>query len=94
MIEYTTVLIMILLTYIVAIINIKIPILGLLIVIIDLMVFIPEPLQTGLVIIGYTVNESIATPVTQSFTWLTIVIIIGLVLCLSTTIIKMAGGFE
>lgn len=91
MMEYTTVLILIFLTYIVAIINIKFPILGFLVTLIDLIVFLPEPLTSGLVIIGYTLSGSIATPITQTFSWLTIVIITGMVLCISTALLRMSN---
>lgn len=94
MIEYTTALILIFLTYIVAVINIKIPIFGILVVIIDVMVLLPEPLQTGLVIIGYTIENGIATPVTQSFSWLTIIGVIGIAFCIMTAIIKMTGEMD
>ena len=94
MIEYTTVLILILLTYLIAIINIKIPIFGFIIIFIDIMTLIPEPLQTGLVVIGYTVSGSIATPIYQTFSWLTLIIIIGILFCTLTAILKMTGGID
>lgn len=94
MIEYSTVLILIFLTYLVAITNIKIPIFGFLIIFIDLMALLPEPLQTGLVVIGYTVSGSVATPIYQTFSWLTIVGVIGIVLCAVTFLLKMTGGLD
>jgi len=93
MIEYTTVLILIFLTYLTAVINIKIPIVGALMCIIDALIMIPDPLTTGRVIIGYNVIGTVASPIIVSFSWLTIVIVIGIFINVGTVIIKYEGGF-
>lgn len=94
MIEYSTVLLLIFVTYLVAVINIKFYILSLLIVPIDIFVLLPEPITTGEVIVGYYLSSGVPTPILQYFDWLGITILIGMALCSMTAIIKMAGKFD
>lgn len=94
MMEYSTALVFILITYIVAILNIKLYITGLLMVIIDILVMLPEPISTGEVIVGYLTTGSTLTPLIQSFSWIQIIAIIGMLLCAMTTILKMVGVFD
>lgn len=94
MIEYSTVLLLIFVTYLVAIINVKFYILSLLIVPIDIFVLLPEPINTGEVIVGYYLSGGIITPLLQTFSWLRIVILVGLTLCSMTAIIKMTGRLD
>jgi len=91
MIEYTTALLLILITYLVAVINIKFYILSLLIVPLDVFILLPEPITTGEVIVGYYLTGSTITPLLQTFEWLRIVILVGMVLCSATAIMKMSG---
>jgi hypothetical protein len=91
MIEYTTVLILILCTYIFAISNIKLPILGLIIVIIDILSLLPQPIVSGTVIIGYNIISGIAYPIVQNFSWLPLVIVVGIFFNLMTMLMKLDG---
>lgn len=94
MIEYTTALLLILITYVVAIINIKFYILSLLIVPLDIFILLPEPITSGEVIVGYYLSGGVITPLMQTFDWLRIVILIGITLCSMTAIIKMTGRLD
>jgi hypothetical protein len=91
MIEYMTALILIVITYIVAITNVKLPIFGYIIIFVDLVAFLPEPISTGQVIIGYTLSGSIPTPIFQTFSWLQYVIIVGIALSSLTAVLKTLG---
>lgn len=92
--EYSTALILILITYIVAIINIKMFVLGILISIVDIIIMLPEPITSGQVIVGYLATGSVLTPLIVSYPWIQTVAIIGILLCVMTTIMKMVGVFD
>lgn len=92
MIEYGTVLILILLTFLTAVVNVKIPIFGYIVIVIDLFTLLPEPITSGSVIVGYSYANSVVTPIMQSFSWLPIVIILGIVFSAFTAILKTVGS--
>jgi hypothetical protein len=94
MMEYNTALVLIFLTYIVSIINIKMYIVGLLMVIIDILIMLPEPLSTGQVVVGYLNVGSVLTPLTQVYPWIRVIGVIGILLCSVTIIMKMLGVFD
>jgi len=94
MMEYNTALILIFLTYIVSVVNIKMYLLGLIMVIIDILIMLPEPLSTGQVVVGYLSVGSVLTPLTQIYPWIRMVAVIGILLCSVTIIMKMLGVFD
>jgi hypothetical protein len=94
MIEYTTAILLILLTYLVAVINIRLYIFGILMVLIDVFTLLPEPISTGQVIVGYSLSGGILTALTVNYLWLQTVAVIGMLLCVCTAIMKMAGRFD
>jgi len=92
--EYSTAMVLILITYIIAIINIKMFILGILMTIIDIIVMLPEPISSGQVIVGYLATGSVLTPLIVSYSWIQIIAVIGILLCIMTTVLKMVGVFD
>ena len=94
MIEYTTALLLILITFIVSMINIKFSLFSYIIVIIDAFVLVPDLIiNNGLVIVGYNLVGSNLVPLTVSYSWLRIVTILAILLCIVTAMIKETGGF-
>jgi hypothetical protein len=92
--EYNTALILIFLTYIISIVNIKMYLIGLIMVIIDILIMLPEPLSTGQVVVGYLAVGSVLTPLIQTYPWIRLIGVIGILLCSVTVIMKMLGVFD
>jgi hypothetical protein len=78
----------------VAVVNIKLYVFSFLIIFIDIFTLLPEPINSGQVVVGYVLNGSTLTPLYENFLWLRLIIIVGMVLCSLTAIGKMAGGFD
>lgn len=91
MIEYTTALLLILLTFAVMLTNIKLPILGLIVIAVDMVALYPDVLNGGTVIIGYSMANNIATPVLQSFAWIQYAAIISIVFCAMSFSLRVMG---
>ena len=94
MIEYTTALVLILITYFVAVVNIKLYIFGILMILIDVFTLLPEPIRTGQVIVGYSLSGGVLTALTVNYSWLSIIAIVGMALCGFTMIMRMAGRLD
>jgi hypothetical protein len=95
LIEYTTALLIILLTYAIAVINIKFYLFSILIALVDIFTIVPDiVVNNGSVVVGYSLVGSTLTPLTVSYPWLRILALIGITLCASTAILKMFGRFD
>jgi hypothetical protein len=94
LIEYTTAILLILITYAVAVINIKFDLFTYIIILVDIFTIVPDViLGNGSVIVGYSWVNSVLTPLVVSFSWLRIVSILGMAACIITAIMKETGSF-
>jgi predicted membrane channel-forming protein YqfA (hemolysin III family) len=84
MLEYTLAIILIVITFISAFISWKIPLIGIIVMIVDFLM-LRDLAINGYVIMGYEVISSVITPNIQQFTELTLTTIIGIILNITST---------
>ena len=84
MLEYTLAIILIVITFISAFISWKIPLIGIIVMIVDFLM-LRDLAINGYVIMGYEVISSVITPNIQQFTELTLTTIIGIILNIAST---------
>jgi hypothetical protein len=88
MIEYTTALAVLLLTFLMGLVSVRIPLAGFIVMALDLILLI-DPIQNSRVIIGYSYSGGVATAITQTFTWLPLTCTVAIMWCLAGGLLGM-----